>query len=197
MEKKTEETTPQNPVVEETPEVEEPTTPTEPEPKEDSISAEELEELKKNAGVSSQNYERAKKAEKEAKELREKLQAQEVLPEVDEDEDLKSEVSKLKATVAKSEVIEQYPEMKEVWSEFEEFHKQPENQGLPMVTAAKVFRVDKGLSKPTRKGLERQTGGDRIPIKNNTMSPEQAAELRTTDYRSYVDKLKKGQIKIK
>ena len=198
METKPEEATPQNPVAEETPQV--PETPEET-PKE--ISAEELTELQKKADVSSQNFERAKKAEESAKQLaeekkalEEKLKETEVLSEVDDD-DVKSTVSELKAKLAKSEITEQFPELKEVWNELEAFHAEPENKGMTLEAAAKVFRVEKGLTTPTRKGLEKSTGGDRVVVTNNNkMSAEDAAKLRSTDYKKYREMVKQGRIKV-
>lgn len=201
MEKKPEETTPQNPVVEETktPEkTEEPKVEVQPEVPE-SISAEELTDLKKKAGVSSQNFERAKTAEEKVKTLEAQLQEQEVLPTVDVEgeSELKSEVSDLKQRLNKADLLKRHPDMEEVWDKFEEFRSDPENKGMNMNTAAKAFRVENELDTPRRKGLEEQTGGNRVKISgNNKMSVDDAKKLRTTNYKKYREMLKKGQINV-
>lgn len=198
MENKTEETTPQNPVVEETtstPEAE----PAVETPKDDSISREELADLKEKAKVSSQNFERLKKLEEDNKSLQEQLKEQEVLPQVDIEEEgqLKSEVTAVKQELNKMKVIKSHPEMEEVWSEFTEYRNDPENKGMNMNTAAKAFRIEKGLAAPQRKGLERQTGGDRVQISaGNKMSVDEVTKLRKTDYKKYREMIKKGQIKM-
>lgn len=188
MGQNTEGVTPQNPVAEEVLEAID----------ENSISSEELAELRRNAESSSQNYARLKKLEEENKILKD-LQADEVLPEVDleEESNLKSEVSDLKQRLNKSDLIVKHPEMGEVWDEFETFRDDPENKGMNMNTAAKAFRIEKGLANPARKGLEKQTGGDRIHIStNNKMTSEDAHKLRTTNYEKYREMLKKGQINV-
>tara|TARA_R110002096_G_scaffold421051_1_gene626529 strand:+ start:231 stop:830 length:600 start_codon:yes stop_codon:yes gene_type:complete len=192
-----EETTPQNPVVEEVKEVKEEASTVE--TQEDSISKDDLADLRSKAAASSQNFERAKKAEEEAKNLKDELQDNQVLPTVDteEESELKSEIATLKARANKSDVIDRYPEMKEVWDKFEEFRTDPENKGMNMNTAAKVFRTENGLASPTRKGLEKQTGGDRVQIStNNKMTPDEAKKLRDTDWKKYREMLKKGQINV-
>ena len=159
------------------------------------ISQTELDDLKHKAEVSSQNFERAKKAETALKEKE--------LPEVNlnleyEDESVKklaSELSEIKEKLAKSEVLEKYPQIKEVWEEFENFRNDEENKGMNINTAAKAFLVEKELLKPTRIGLEKPTGGQRVPISTG-MSSEDVKKLRETNYRKYLDMLSKDQIKI-
>lgn len=169
-----------------------------PEPSESvSLSQQELEDLRHRAEVSSQNYERAKKAEQRLKEL-EEARLLEVNVPSDEDDTvgkLKSEISEIKGKLTRSEVIESYPQLKEVWSDFEQFRSDPENKGMNMRTAAKAFLVDKGLLEPSRKGLEKPTGGPRAPLSSG-MSSEDAKRLRETNYKKYLEMVKKGQIKV-
>lgn len=107
----------------------------------------------------------------------------------------RAEFVEVKNKLAKSEVIESHPQLKEVWSEFESFRTDPDNKGMNMKTAAKAFLVEKGLFDQPRKGLEKATGGPRTPISTG-MSNDDVTNLRTTNYRKYMDMLKKGQIKI-
>lgn len=157
------------------------------------LSKAELEDLKHKADVSSQNFERAKKAESEVKELREQLQVNEV-PSEDEST-VHQELSEIKAKLNKSETVELYPVLKELWTDFEEYHDNPDNKGMNMKTAAKAFLVEKGLLEPQRKGLEKPTGGTRAPI-SVEMKPEDIKILRETNYKKYYEMIKKGQIRI-
>lgn len=163
----------------------------------DSISKKELEELRHRAEVSSQNYERAKKAEEELKKLKENLQDTEVLSEVDDEEvsKLRDDLNSIKAELDKANLLKVNPEMEGVWDKFEEFRANPDNKGMNISTAAKAFMVETGLSAPQRKGLEKTTGGDRIPISQG-LSHEDAEKLRKSDYKKYVDMIKKGQLRI-
>lgn len=160
------------------------------------LSKEEFESLKHKAEVSSQNFERAKKAEARAKEL-EELEVDLTTPQNQNDNEmskLSGELSEVKAKLAKTEVIESYPLMKESWSDFESFRELPDNKGMNMKTAAKAFLTEKGLLEPVRKGLERPTGG-KAPVTIG-MSTDDVKRLRETSPKKYYDMLKKGQIKI-
>lgn len=161
------------------------------------LTPEELEDLKHKAEVSSQNFERAKKAEGRVEKLETQLADNEVLPEFDDAEvgKLKDDVSELKAELGKSKVLERYPDLKDLWNEFEEFRADPENKGMNLNTAAKAFRVEKGLLEPRREGLEKTTGGKPVSVSSG-MSVEEVTKLRNTDYKKYREMIKKGQIKI-
>lgn len=228
METKTEEATPQNPVAEETPKVEEDqpegATPegTEPEgtvvvtdekPKEDDrkpeekdpseLTPEEIKDLQTRAAVSSQNHERAKKAEGKVKELGgfETEVPAETVPSQTEDEtvgELQSTVAELQAKDEKREILETYPQLKDIWNDFEEFQNNPDNAGMKPLAAAKVFLSEKGGldEQPKRKGLEKPTGGPKKPTSTG-MSVEDLEKLRKSDGKKYREMLKKGQIKFK
>ena len=114
------------------------------------------------------------------------------------DEDLsviKSEVADLKRRLQKSDVLEAYPELKDKWADFEEFRADPENKGMNMKTAAKSFLVEKGLVETRRQGLEKPTGGARVPLSSG-MSADEVKTLRETNHKKYREMLLKGQIKI-
>ena len=101
----------------------------------------------------------------------------------------------MKAELKKANLLKAHPELDEVWDKFDEFRNDPENKGMSLETAAKAFRVETGLATPKRKGLEKSTGGDRVPVKSS-LSPEEAAKLRSTDFKKYREMLKKGQIRV-
>lgn len=139
---------------------------------------------------------RAEKAEEEAKELKERLQEQTFVPSNNEDDSsLRNELAEIKQKIAKQEVIETYPLLKESWRDFEAFQENPDNKGMNLKTAAKAFLVEKGILEPQRKGLEKTTGGTRQPIPSG-MNPEEVAKLRTTNYEKYRKMVKNGEIKI-
>ncbi|MBU2527532.1 MAG: hypothetical protein KKC03_13125 [Bacteroidetes bacterium] len=165
-------------------------------PKEDIVSREEFDELKHKAEVSSQNYERAKKAEARVKEL-EVLQENKIsFDEEDEGEDvsaLKSEISEIRNKLDKSEVLEEYPQLKAIWNDFEVY--QTDNKGMKLQTAAKAFLAEQGLLGVKRKGLEKVVGGTKKPISFG-MNTEDITKLRQTNYKKYREMVKKGQIKF-
>lgn len=158
------------------------------------LSKSELEELRKKADVSSQNFERAKKAESRLKEL-ETLDDSLSGDEEVEVSSLKRELSEIRQSVEKRDVLDTYPQLKSVWSEFEQFRADDENSGMNLRTAAKAFVVEKGLSDTEkRKGLEKTTGGNKAPGKTG-MSQEEIADLRLNHGKRYREMLKNGQIK--
>lgn len=142
---------------------------------------------------------RAEKAEQEAKELQSRLSSNNVLLEEGTDDKessrIKNELAEIKAKLAKTEVQEAYPILKDSWKDFEEFRELEENKGMNLRTAAKAFLVEKGMLEPTRKGLEKPTGGQKTPTSSG-MSTDEIKHLRETNYRKYTDMLMKGQIKM-
>ena len=158
----------------------------------------EHDDLKHKADVSSQNFARLKKAEEdlEAERKRNSLEINTVPSDGDDKvKQLESTVNDLKATLYKKEVLEAYPHLKDTWNDFESFRELEDNKGMNMRTAAKAFTVEKGLLEPSRKGLEKPTGGGRAPVLS-AMSSEEASKLRTTDFKKYREMLKNGQIKV-
>lgn len=163
------------------------------------ITQEELDELKHKAEVSSQNFERAKKAEQLAKEQAELLKIhEEETPSDDEDDGkfvTREEFSTVQAELEVSKVKEKYPVVKEVWQEFEDYCREPDNKGMSLNTAAKAFLTEKGLIEPKRQGLERGTGGPRTPVSTG-MTTEEVKTLRETNYKKYREMVRTGQIKL-
>lgn len=171
-------------------------------PEEKRLSDEEIADLRRRAEVSSQNFERLKKLEADKKELEQRLSHYEnnnpdlSTGEEDDVTDLKKRVTAMQKQLDKAAVLDAYPQLKAVWDDFERYHAEPENQGMNITTAAKVFVVEKNLTDtPQRIGLEKSRGGDRQPIPTG-MSAEDIKKLRETDYKKYLDMVKKDKIKI-
>lgn len=160
------------------------------------VAEDEFNDLKHRAEVSSQNFERAKKAELELKEFKE-LQDNQTLSVYDDEpvKKLEEKVSELNQKVAKAELIEKYPVLKDIWNDFETFQNEEDNRGMNLRTSAKAFLTEKGLLDPVRKGLEKPTGGSKEPFSSG-MKVEEVKKLRETNFKKYSDMLKKGQIKF-
>lgn len=109
---------------------------------------------------------------------------------------LKTELAEIKNENVKQGVLNDDPIVKEHSQEFEEFCSDPDNAGMSLATAARVFKVEKGLTGTTRKGLEKPTGGDKQPVTLGKMSAKDAEKLRKTDFRKYKDMLQKKQLII-
>lgn len=87
----------------------------------------------------------------------------------------------------------QYPVLKEKSEEFKTFR-----EGYPrtkMENVAKLYLAENGLLEPVRKGLEKPTGGPRVPITSG-MTADDVKTLRETDFKKYQELLSKGLIKI-
>lgn len=99
---------------------------------------------------------------------------------------------------ALSSVQAQYPVLADKAAEFEAYRA--ENPGMKLETAAKAYLTENDLLEgtPVRKGLEPSTGGPRAPIINDgSMTADEVDQLRTTNYKEYVRRLKEGSIKIR
>lgn len=164
------------------------------------LSKEEHDDLVHRATVSSQNFERAKKAESKIEELTTEIaNLSDQVPSEFRDERvsaLQTEIADIRQEQAVTKVQEKFPQLKEVWSDFESFRADPDNKGMNLNTAAKAFLAEKGLTPvQPRKGLENPTGGDRTPISSG-MTTDEIKTLRETDYKKYAEMLRKGQIKV-
>lgn len=166
-------------------------------PEEVTIPKAELDDLKHKAGVSTQNFERLKKSEEANGLLQTQLSERNNVP-ADNGETvgkLAGDVSDIQKKLAKSELIKEHPALEEAWKDFETYHAEDVNKGMPLETAAKAFLTEKGLIAPRRKGLEKPTGGTKVPL-SPTMSTEEIQNLRQTNYKKYREMVKKGQIKF-
>lgn len=160
------------------------------------------EDTQHKAEVSGQNFERLKKANERTAELERELAALQDNP-VPSDIDankitkLEGDIADLKAVDTKRQVIESFPQLKDLWTDLESFREDPENAGMSLKTAAKAFLTEKGLlgdSKP-RAGFEPPTGGDRQP-QSQGMTVAEAENLRKNDYKKYREMLKSGKLKV-
>jgi hypothetical protein len=107
---------------------------------------------------------------------------------------VKGELSSFRKERELERVYAQYPELKDKSQDFEEYLKS-EHPRARVESVAKLFLSENGLLEPKRKGLETPTGGDRQPVKTG-MSVEEVKHLRETNYRKYLELLKKDQIKF-
>lgn len=123
----------------------------------------------------------------------------------DEGKVLDSKIIQLQAKIEATEmekaltsVQAQFPVLADKAAEFEAYRA--ENPGMKLETAAKAFLVENNLleAAPVRKGLESSTGGPRGPVVNDgSMSADEVDQLRVTNYKEYVRRLKEGSIKIR
>lgn len=95
----------------------------------------------------------------------------------------------------RKDIFVEYPLLKEKAIEFETFLANPDNAGMNIKTAAKAFLIENGMLEAPRKGLEKTTGGARVPPSTG-MSVQEIAHLRETNFKKYQDMLEKGLIKI-
>lgn len=109
--------------------------------------------------------------------------------------ELNSKIDELKTESTKKDLQSAYPEFKEKWSELETFRELPENKGMNLRTAARAYLIENGLLDVPRKGLEKTTGGPRVPI-SSEMTNDDVKALRETDYKKYKQLLTEGKIKI-
>lgn len=109
---------------------------------------------------------------------------------------LETKIEDLKFESSKKDLQISNPVFKEKWDDFESFRNNPENKGMNLRTAAKAFLIDQDLLEPpARKGLEKTTGGPRVPISTG-MTADDVENLRKNNFKKYQELLKKGQIKI-
>lgn len=106
-------------------------------------------------------------------------------------DEAKAEIETLSRSNALKDVQMAHPILKEKWTEFETFREDPDNKGMNLRTAAKAFLVENGLLDPVRRGLEKTTGGDRVPP-STKMSNEDIKHLRETNFKKYTEMLEKG-----
>lgn len=117
----------------------------------------------------------------------------------DEGRALKSEISSLTAKIAQIEeekeldkLYAQYPLLKEKANEFNEYRK-AEHPRAKIGSVAKLYLAEQGLLEVPRKGLEKQTGGDRTPV-SSEIKPEDLKNLRVNNPKKYQEMLTKGLI---
>src|SRR3990167_6520161 len=138
----------------------------------------------------------------EVKRLREELELKSSVPledevESDEGRQLKKLITEQNVRLAQLErekifdkVLAQNPLIAENKAEFEQFIEDDENKKLSLPKAATLFLAEKGLTETPRIGLEKSTGGDRVPATPG-MTLEEIKDLRENNYRKYIDMVKK------
>ncbi len=77
-----------------------------------------------------------------------------------------------------------YPILREKTTEFKEF-RSSEHPKAKLESVAKLYLAENGLLEPVRKGLEKPTGGTRIPSVFG-MTTEDVKRLRTSNYKKYL-----------
>ena len=141
-----------------------------------------------------------KEAEAKAKEAEDKLTTSDVFS--DEGKVLEKKIQTLQHTLdgvlqdrETDDLKAQYPAIKDKWDEFDKFRADFPRHKLENV--AKIFLAENGmLEEVPRKGLERPVAGPKTPLSTG-MSVEDVTQLRTTNYRKYLEMLKEGKIDIK
>jgi hypothetical protein len=111
---------------------------------------------------------------------------------------LQAEREAEKLEKALSSVQTQFPVLADKAAEFEAYRAA--NPGMKLETAATAFLVENNLleTTPPRKGLELSSGGPKAPVINDgSMTPDEVDQLRITNYREYVKRLKEGTLKIR
>lgn len=114
-------------------------------------------------------------------------------------EQVQTQVATMAGELTLKDVYGANPAIADKKTEFDEFRTDPQNAGMSLETAARVFIVERGLSEtpPTRKGLEQPSGGGRTPVQGDGVSAEEADQLRQTNYREYSRRIKNGTLKIR
>jgi hypothetical protein len=107
-----------------------------------------------------------------------------------------AELAAFKMAKAKEDLLVAYPILKDKWDDFEIFRLLPDNAGMGLQAAAKVYLTENGLFATRRKGVEKPTGGSRVPVTSGLMSASEVGDLRKNQPKKYRDMLKNGQIKI-
>ena len=95
------------------------------------------------------------------------------------------------------ETSEFAPKLKGKETEFKRFARNPKNRGIAAETLAKAFLFDvEEPSQPTpmTEALPVGSGGPREPLKPKKISLEEAAQIRKTNYKQYLELVKSGQI---
>lgn len=119
----------------------------------------------------------------------------------DEGRVLKSQIASVQAKLDAMEeerdlerLYAQYPMLKDKAGEFIEYRK-AEHPRAKLASVAKLFLSENDLLTPRREGLEKPTGGPRVPVTSG-MTRDDVEKLRTTNFRLYQDMIMKGLINI-
>lgn len=92
-------------------------------------------------------------------------------------------------------VKSKFPELTGQEKSFREYtEKYP---GVDAETLAKSFLFDMDVEKKPRKGLEKPSGGTKVPASGEGFTAEEVARIRETDEKRYLELIKKGVLKGK
>lgn len=144
---------------------------------------------------------------KKLKEAEDKLEGLQTNPHASPDitteaaKELREEIDKANSRIAElsrqgtlKDLYMQYPALKDKSDEFETYLADPDNDGMSMATAAKAYMIENEI--PVRRiGLEKPTGGERVPAPTG-MTVDDIRILRETNFPKYKQLLGKGLIKI-
>lgn len=104
---------------------------------------------------------------------------------------LKAELEDRKQAELLSKLTNQFPALADSMDDFIEYRM--DYPSVPLEKVAKLFLNEKGLLGTERKGLETSSGGSRSP-QSSSISTEDVARLRTTNFRKYEKLLREGKI---
>lgn len=157
-----------------------------------------LESLKEERRLRREEQERAEQLEKELlafKNADTEAESEEGRKLKEEIKNLANEISSIKEQNELSQLMSQFPALKDKKGEFDEFRKDYPRTGLAKV--AKLFLSENGLidNPQPRKGLEDATGGTRQPISQG-MTAEEVKSLRETNFKGYMKAIQEGKIKL-
>jgi hypothetical protein len=120
----------------------------------------------------------------------------------DEGKALKKEIEAVSAKLKEMEEAKeldglqsQYPILREKAAEFETF--KAEYPRTKLANVAKLFLAENDLLEPSRKGLEKTTGGNKTAAPSEGMTAEDVKILRETNPAKYRDMIMKDQLKIR
>lgn len=103
------------------------------------------------------------------------------------------ELEALKNERVLSSLHNQYPQLRDLSAEFNQF--KDEFPASKMESVAKLFLMEKGLLDTPRKGLEKTTSGGQAPVSDG-LTAEEIADLRRNNHRKYTEMLMAGKIKF-
>lgn len=106
---------------------------------------------------------------------------------------LQGELDSIKEEKIVEALYTQYPELKELSSEFSSFRS--EYPSTKVENTAKLFLMEKGLLGIPRKGLEKPSSSSVAPVSSG-LTAEEVADLRKHNHRKYTEMLMSGKIRL-
>jgi hypothetical protein len=109
-------------------------------------------------------------------------------------DELQKTINQMKLREELSQVLVSYPQLKDKQSEFEAYRAgKPE---YDLKDAALLFITENNLTevKPSRKGLERPSGGSKTPNNTGQISAADVDRIRSTQPRLFIQMVRDGRI---